>query len=120
MSLTSSSAMSALLAQVGLDHARVLADLCRLPLRDLLAVVEHGDALGNAHHDLHVVLDQQDREAALVARALNEAGERGGLLWIPPGGGLAKQRWGGSRGQRGSAPPPPLVAVGEVGRHGLH
>ena len=45
---------------------------CGLALGDLLAVVEHGDALGDAHDDLHVVLDEQDREAALLAQLAHE------------------------------------------------
>src|SRR5690242_4491222 len=55
------------LPEVGLDHALVLLDLLRRTLGDLLAVVEHGHAVGDAHHDLHVVLDQQDRDVPLLA-----------------------------------------------------
>ena len=65
-----------LLPEVRLDHARVGPDLGRWPLRDLLAVVEHRDPLGDAHHDLHVVLDQQDRELELVAHLAHEVGQR--------------------------------------------
>ena len=35
-----------------------------LALGDLLAAVEHGDALGDPHDDAHVVLDEQDRDLA--------------------------------------------------------
>ena len=34
---------------------------------DLGAVVEHHDVVGDLHHHRHVVLDQQDRGAVLVA-----------------------------------------------------
>ena len=47
-----------------------------LALGDLLAVVEHRDLLGDAHDDLHVVLDEQDRQAALVAQLAHELGQR--------------------------------------------
>jgi hypothetical protein len=57
-----------------LDHARVLPHLLRRSLGDLGPVVEHRDPLGHAHHDAHVVLDQEDREAALVAQLLHEPG----------------------------------------------
>ena len=40
----------------------LLPHLLRRALGDLLAVVEHGDLLRDAHDDLHVVLDEQDRE----------------------------------------------------------
>ena len=61
------SARRHLLAQVGVDHLRVAADLLRGALGDGLAVVEHVDALADAHDDLHVVLDEQDGEPELVA-----------------------------------------------------
>ena len=44
----------------------------RRALGDLLAVVEHGDAVGDAHDDAHVVLDQQHRQPALVAQPADE------------------------------------------------
>src|SRR5262245_32783206 len=46
-------------AKVGLDDTRVAANRVRRSLGDLLPVVEHDDALGDIHHDVHVVLDQQ-------------------------------------------------------------
>src|SRR5919202_683901 len=47
------------LSEIGLDHTRVVLDLLRRSLGDLFAVVEHGDAVRDAHHDLHVMLDQE-------------------------------------------------------------
>src|SRR5260370_21481066 len=47
------------LAQGGFDDLDVLADLVRRALGNLLAVVADADALRDAHHDLHVVLDQE-------------------------------------------------------------
>ena len=37
----------------------------RRALGDLAAEVEHDDAVGDRHHELHVVLDQQDADVAL-------------------------------------------------------
>src|SRR6266545_3307528 len=48
--------------QVRLDHMRVVADLLRLPLGDLLPEVEDRDPVRDPHDYLHVVLDQQDRD----------------------------------------------------------
>src|SRR3954451_3505746 len=93
MSSTSSiGAMSALLSEVGLDDLGVVADLHRLALRDLLAVVEDRDLLGDAHDDLHVVLDQQDRQLPVVAQLVHEARELLGLLWVHPGRRLVEEK----------------------------
>ena len=49
------------LAEVGLDDLGVALDLGGQALGDQLAEVEHVDAVGEVHDDLHVVLDEQDR-----------------------------------------------------------
>ena len=41
---------------------------CRRALGDPLAVIEHGIRSRDAHHHAHVVLDEQDREAQVVAQ----------------------------------------------------
>src|SRR6266480_7292099 len=56
-SVSASSVGSA--AKVRLDDVRVAADRLRRALGDLLAVIEHDDALGDVHDHLHVVLDQK-------------------------------------------------------------
>src|SRR5262245_39659906 len=53
-------------AEVGLDHARIGANLVGRALGDLLAHVEHGDAVGDVHDDAHVVLDQDHGNAPLL------------------------------------------------------
>ena len=110
------SAHARLLSEVGLDHARVRAHLVGLALGDLLAVVEHGDALGDAHDDLHVVLDQQDRQLALVAQLPHELRELRRLLRVHAGGRLVEQQQLGLGRQRPRDLHPALVAVGEVDR----
>src|SRR5829696_6407238 len=93
MSFTSSSGIAlALLPQVGLDDLRVVADRLRLALGDLLAVVEHRHLLGDSHDHLHVVLDQQDRHAQVVAQLAHELGELLGLLRVHAGGRLVEQQ----------------------------
>ena len=47
------------LPQVGGDHLRVVPDLGRASLRDLLAELQHHDPVGDPHDQAHVVLDQQ-------------------------------------------------------------
>ena len=51
------------------------ADLVRRALGDLLAVVEDGDPVADAHDDPHVVLDQQDRQAEVAAQPADEVGQ---------------------------------------------
>src|SRR5256885_2519717 len=46
--------------QVGFDHPRIAANIRGLAFGDLLAVVEDDDAIRDSHHDLHIVLDQEN------------------------------------------------------------
>ena len=108
--------VAAWVAEVGLDDAVVVADLLGQPLGDLLAVVEHGDVLGHAHHDLHVVLDQEDGQPALVAQGGHELGQPRGLVGVHAGGGLVEQQQRRVAGQRAGDLDAALVAVGEVDR----
>src|SRR4051812_10108806 len=62
-----------LLAEVGLEHLRVVADLVRCARRDQPAEVEHDDAVADLHDQVHVVLDEQDRHP-LLERA-DQSGE---------------------------------------------
>src|ERR1700747_600791 len=101
------------LAEVSLDPPPVLLELLRRTLRDLLAVVEHGYALGCAHHDLHVVLDQENRDRALLAERADEGEERGGFLWVHPGGRLVQEQQLRLGRERAGDLEPTLVAVGE-------
>src|SRR5947208_2384663 len=50
-------------AEIGLDDLRILLHVGRRSLGDFLAVVEHEHAVAHAHHELHVMLDQQNRRA---------------------------------------------------------
>ena len=107
-------ALGLVLAEVRLDHQRIVADRLRVALGELLAVVQDGDVLRDPHDDLHVVLDEQDRDAELVAQALHEAREVRGLLRVHPGGRLVEQQQLGLGRQRPRDLDAALVAVGEV------
>src|SRR5438876_8334240 len=54
--------------KVRFDHALIRLDHAGWAFRDLLAVIEDEHGLAQPHHDLHVVLDEQDR-LARVAKA---------------------------------------------------
>src|ERR1700730_16643039 len=70
--------------EVCLDDTRVLTDLERLALGDLLAVVEDDDPIAHLHDHAHVVLDKEDREA-LVAEARDQRHQLFLLLRIETG-----------------------------------
>src|SRR4051812_38364735 len=53
-------------AQVGLDHARVRLHFARRALEEAHAVVHDQDALGDVHHEIHVVLNHDDGRAAFA------------------------------------------------------
>ena len=88
------------LAQIGFDHPGSLRTSRRRALGDLLAEAQHGDAIGNTHHELHHVLDQHDGEA-LVAYQVDQQGvERRDLLAAQSGRRLVEQEQARPDGQR--------------------
>ena len=104
-------------AKVGLDDPGIAPDRLRRPLRDLLAVIEHHDALGDVHHHVHVVLDEHDG----LARAV----ERPDLLLhlvdhrrIDGGGRLVEQDEVGVGHERGGKGEELALAIGQASRGG--
>src|ERR1043166_6839662 len=61
--------MVMLSAKVGFLHHGVAYDLVGLAVRDLAAGHQHDEALREAHHRAHDVLDQDDRDAAFAELA---------------------------------------------------
>src|SRR5439155_18600734 len=49
-------------AEIRVDHRRVDGDLTRLAFGDLAPVVQDDDAVGDAHDQVHVVLDHDQRQ----------------------------------------------------------
>src|SRR5262245_63089703 len=60
-------------AQIGLDHGGIGADLFRRSLGDLLSHVEDGHPHGDVHHHAHVVLDEDDGGAPFLVDVDGEA-----------------------------------------------
>src|SRR5215207_4249665 len=87
-------------SEVRLDDLRVLAHLGGLPFRDLLAVVEDRHPVGDAHHNPHLVLDEEDRDPALLPQTLDEVRKPRGLLWVHPRRWLVQKEQLWRRGQR--------------------
>jgi hypothetical protein len=77
---------------VGLDHARIGDDFARNARLDHFAVAEHQHAVADAGDDVHVVLDDQHRDAALVPRVQDEAGHVGLFLLVHAGHRLVQDQ----------------------------
>ena len=56
--------MPVLPAEIGLDNTGIALHFLRRAFGDLPAEIQHRDAIADAHHQAHIVLDQQDRDAA--------------------------------------------------------
>ena len=104
------------LPQVRFDHARIVAYVERRSLGDPLPVVEHGHPFRHVHHDLHVVLDEQDRQVEVLAQRAHEVGQRGRLLGVHPRRRLVEQKQFRLARQRAGDLHPPLIPVGQPGR----
>ena len=100
-------------AEVGGDHRRVALDLLRRPLGDDLAPIEHDDALAEAHDELHVVFDDQEREVEAGADVADHRHQLLGLLRVHPGGGLVEDEQVGLGGQRPGDLQAALLPVGQ-------
>lgn len=47
-------------SEVGFDHRRMAAHRLRIALGDDAAVIQYADAVAQSHHQLDVVLDEQN------------------------------------------------------------
>src|SRR5712691_1677591 len=101
-------------SQVSLDHARIGLDLSRRALGDLLAVVEHGDAVRHPHHDAHVVLDEEHAEWELGDEAPEQGYEGAGLGLGHAGGRLVQQQERRLGRQRARDLQPSLITIGQI------
>src|SRR5205823_8754594 len=85
--------------EVGLQDGRAPPHLLEAPLGDLGPVVERRDAVADPADHAHVVLDHEDRDAAL-ANLLDVAHQLARLGGVHAGGGLVEYqetRLGGER-----------------------
>ena len=78
------------------------------------AVVQHRDPVGDAHDHAHLVLDEQDGDAQVVAQPADEARHLGGLGGVHARGRLVEQQQPRLRGERPRDLESTLVAVGQV------
>src|SRR4249919_2611391 len=87
-------------AEIGLDDLRVGLYLGRHALGDLAAEVEDVDALGHRHDEVHVVLDEQDRERVVGAQPPDQLPELADLLVVQAAGRLVEQEQARLRDER--------------------
>ena len=65
------SSMLVLLAEIGVDDLSIGADFRRRAFGDDIALMHHGDALGQLHHHPHIMLDHEERDGALARQRAN-------------------------------------------------
>ena len=85
--------------EIRLEDGGVLLDLRGGSGGDDASVVQHGDPVRDAHHEVHVVADQEDR-GARRAEPRDEVGEAGDLLLRESRGRLVEQEHRGPPGER--------------------
>src|SRR5215510_10086873 len=100
------------LAEVGADHLGVALDLGRAAGRVDPALVQAHDAVGHAHHHLHVVLDEEDGDAERAD--LSELRhEPSSLHRVHAGDRLVQQQEPRARSERDGDFEEALFAIGE-------
>jgi len=99
-------------AQIGFNHFFVFLHFGRRAFGDLLAVVKHGHTVAQPHHQLDVVLDQQDR-AVVLADAVDQLAQLHFLGGVHAGRRLIErdELWVG--GQRTGNFKTALITVGQ-------
>src|SRR5262249_10969809 len=87
------------LAEINFRHARIARGLAGQPVENLLAVVEHDDALDDAHQHAHDVLDPHDCDPHATADAREQVGGAFHLGGIEPAHGFVGQKQLRPRGE---------------------
>ena len=89
---SSSSSCSSSDPEVRLDHGRIRLHLGGRAARDLPPEAQDVDVVGDAHDEVHVVLDEENGELEVVADLLDEGAELGDLLVVQPARGLVEEK----------------------------
>src|SRR3974390_1840094 len=109
------SSMHRSLSEIGLDHCRIIPNDLRRSLGDDSAVVQDDDAIRDAHHHRHVVLDKQDGDAT-VADLADEFDKILGFRGVHAGDRFIEQQHRRLRGERQRHADQALFAIGERAR----
>ena len=97
MSSTDSRRHHACSPEIDAAHFGIGAHLLGRALGQLAALVEHGDLLRDAEHHRHVMLGEQQRQAALGGDALQQGDGFVGFARRHPGGGFVQQQHASDR-----------------------
>src|SRR5215467_4312337 len=89
-SVSSSSAIS-LGPQIGIDDGRVLPYFAWSTFSDLAAEVQHHDPVGDVHHQIHMVLDHEQRQAELPVYAADQPAQITNLFVVEATGRLVEE-----------------------------
>ena len=100
--LFKSSVLIDLTAEIRVDHALIALHLGRRPARDRAAEVEDVNVVGDAHDEVHVVLDEEHGQLQVVAQAADEAAKLFDLLVIQAACRLVQKEQAGLRRERAS------------------
>src|SRR6516164_9274991 len=100
-------------SQVGGDDRWVFTDRRRYAVGDLPTELQHHDTVGDAHHQPHVVLDQQ-YGVPVVPDLLDQFDQSGFLARVETGGRLVEAQQLRLRCESTRYLQAPLVAVGQV------
>src|SRR3954470_18966779 len=79
-------------AEIRLDDPRILAHLSRRSLGDLLAVIQDGHPVRDAHNYPHLVLDEEDRDPTLIPEPSYELCQPRRLLRVHPSRWLVQEQ----------------------------
>ena len=77
-------------SQIRFDDFRISLHGRGMAFGDFLAVIEHHNAVADVHHQPHVMLDEQQRDA-VVADAPDQLAERNALGGVHPRGRLVQR-----------------------------
>jgi hypothetical protein len=99
-------------SQIGFQHFGIGSDFGRAALGDLLAEADDGDAVGDAHDQAHIVLDQHQGEA-LGPQRLEDAAQALDFAGVEAGRRFVEQQQLGFRYQRAGDLDHALTAVGQ-------
>src|ERR1700677_2317428 len=87
-------------AEIGADHFRFGTHLVRRSIGDLHAKLQRHDFVGDPHHQVHVMLDQQDAEIELLPHTAHENREFINLAMIEATSGFVEHQQLGLGHQR--------------------
>src|SRR6516162_2449359 len=111
----SSSAAKSSSAEIGRDHGRMRLNLRRSAFEQMLAIVHDQHPIGDLHHQIHVVLDQDECDATL-AQYPEAFGQTLYLRCVEARGGLVDQKHARGDRKRTRKLEQALLAIGERGR----